>query len=105
MPETTSEVRHEPSEGRFVLAEDGAEAELRYRQRADRLILIHTGVPDALGGRGIGGRLVRAAVAYAREAHLTVVPWCPFARKWIADHPAEVEGVAVDWDTLPPPED
>src|SRR4051794_7500207 len=84
-----SDVRHDAGASRFVLEEDGIEAELLYRTRADRLILIHTEVPEALGGRGIGARLVRAAVAYARAEQLTIVPWCPFARRWLADHPHE----------------
>src|SRR6185436_11013469 len=84
---------------RLVLEEDGVEAELIYRKRAGRMILIHTEVPDALGGRGIGGRLVRAALARARAENLTLVPWCPFARRWLTDHPDESDGVSIDWDT------
>ena len=99
------EVRNDIAGSRFVINEQGVEAELVYRQRARRLVLIHTEVPDALGGRGIGGRLVRAALDYARGEQLTVVPWCPFARRWLAEHAAETDGVSIDWDTLPPPED
>jgi predicted GNAT family acetyltransferase len=96
-----ADVRHDAGGSRFVLEADGFAAELLYRTRADRLILIHTEVPDELGGHGIGGRLVRAAVAYARADHLTIVPWCPFARRWLTDHPDQVEGVTIDWDSLP----
>ncbi len=32
---------------------------------ANRLVLVHTGVPEEWGGHGIGGRLVRAALAHA----------------------------------------
>jgi predicted GNAT family acetyltransferase len=86
---------------RFVFEEDGLEAELVYRERADRLILIHTEVPHELGGRGIGRQLVRAALAHARAEQLTIVPWCPFARQWLTQHPSDAEGVTIDWDTLP----
>jgi predicted GNAT family acetyltransferase len=103
MSDAPTEVRNDTATNRFVVAEDGAEAELRYRKRAGRLILIHTDVPDALGGRGIGGRLVRAAIADAQAEHLTIVPWCPFARQWLTDHPTEAQAVPIDWDTLPPP--
>ncbi|MBO0715083.1 MAG: N-acetyltransferase [Acidimicrobiales bacterium] len=102
MPDATADVRHDSGASRFVIEEGDAESELRYRRRADRLILTHTGVPDALSGRGIGGRLVRAARDHARAEHLTIVPWCPFARRWLADHAGEAEDVSVDWDTLPP---
>ena len=53
---------------RFRYAEDGVEAELVYRATPGRLTLVHTGVPEALGGRGIGGRLVRAALERANDA-------------------------------------
>jgi predicted GNAT family acetyltransferase len=94
-----AEVRDDTGDGRLVLDVDGFEAELIYRQQADRLFLIHTGVPDPIGGRGLAARLVRAAIAKARAGHLTLVPWCPYARRWLLDHPGEVEGVPIDWDT------
>jgi predicted GNAT family acetyltransferase len=100
--EPTSEVRNDTAGSRFVIVVDGIEAELVYRQHGQRIILIHTGVPDALEGHGIGGRLVRAALAHARAEQLTIVPWCPFARRWLREHAAEAEGVSIDWDTLPP---
>jgi predicted GNAT family acetyltransferase len=97
-----ADVRDDTEGSRFVVEKGGVVAELLYGKRAGRLILIHTGVPETLAGQGIGGRLVRAALAQARAEHLTIVPWCPFARRWLADHPAEAEGVSIDWDPLPP---
>jgi predicted GNAT family acetyltransferase len=91
-----------PAENRFVVEADGAVAELLYRAQGDRLYLIHTEVPEALGGRGLGGRLVRAALERAEREHLTVVPWCPFARRWLKEHPDAAAGVALDFTTLPP---
>ena len=49
MPDTT-DVIDEPASHRFRYSEDGIDAQLIYRADADRLILIHTEVPDALGG-------------------------------------------------------
>ena len=97
------EVVDATDEHRFVVhGEGGLEAELTYRVEGDRLELIHTGVPEEWGGRGMGGRLVRAALRRARTEHLTVVPWCPFARHWLRRHPDEGADVAIDWDTPPP---
>ena len=76
---------------RFELDIDGHVAELVYRRYADRLVLVHTGVPEALEGRGVGGLLVRAAIERAVQQGLTVVPQCPFARRWLERHP-EVAG-------------
>jgi len=82
---------------RYVFAEDGAEAELVYELDGNRLILIHTEVPEALGGRGLGGQLVQAAVERAAAEGLTVVPWCPYARSWLAKHPDVATTVTIDW--------
>ena len=84
---------------RFELRVGGALAELIYRRRADRLILVHTEVPDELGGRGIGGQLVQAALAKAASEDLTVVPLCPFARGWLERHPEAANGIRIDWDS------
>lgn len=98
----TLQVLDVPAEERFVVRADGAEAQLLYRVKGDRFFLIHTEVPDALSGRGIGGRLVRAAVRRAESDHLTIVPWCPFARRWLKEHPDETSGITVDFKTPPP---
>jgi hypothetical protein len=60
------------------------------------MVLVHTGVPGALEGRGVGGLLVRAAVGYAAGEGLTVVPACPFARAWLQRHPDVAALVPID---------
>jgi predicted GNAT family acetyltransferase len=82
---------------RFELAAGGHVAELIYRRRADRLVLVHTGVPEALGGHGIGGQLVTAAVRRAAAEGLTVVPLCSYARAWLRSHPDVAGTVPIDW--------
>lgn len=82
---------------RFLLIVDGIETELVYKVKGERLVLIHTGVPDQLGGRGLGGILVGAAISRAQRDGLTVVPDCPFARRWLEGHPEIAELVAIDW--------
>lgn len=94
-------VRDDPAKHRFLVQVDDMRAELVYDTRPGRLVLVHTEVPESLGGRGIGGRLVRAAVERAAAEGLTVVPWCPFARRWLIDHPDVASTVAIDWDTPP----
>ena len=44
------------------------------------IIIDHTGVPEALGGQGVGVRLVEAGIALARERRLKIMPLCPFAK-------------------------
>ena len=90
-------VRDDQGDGRFVIEADGHEAELVYEVDGDRLVLIHTGVPDELGGRGLGGVLVKAALARAGTEGLTIVPNCEFARGWLRKHPDEIGTVPIEW--------
>jgi predicted GNAT family acetyltransferase len=82
---------------RFLLAQEGHEAELIYRVNGDRLVLVHTEVPEFFRGQGIGARLVQAAVDRASESGETIVPLCPYARKWLQDHADVASTVTIDW--------
>ena len=84
-------------ESRFELRVDGLLAELPYRRNGNRLVLIHTEVPEELEGRGLGGALVTAAVNRAAREGLTVVPLCPFARGWLQRHPDVAGRADIDW--------
>ena len=103
IPADDAPVVDDTAESRFVIREGGDEAELIYARQGDRLILVHTGVPEAWGGHGTGGRLVRAALARAKADDLTVVPWCPYARRWLQEHPDEASAVTIDWEAPRPP--
>ncbi len=63
------------------------EAFLDYRERPGSLRILHTDVPEAMAGGGIGGKLVKATLDYARERKLKVIPLCSFAVGWIKRHP------------------
>lgn len=84
-------------QSRFEIRIGDAVAFLTYRRRADRLVLVHTEVPEELGGHGIGGALTQAATAKAAAEGLTVVPLCPFARSWLERHPDAAASVSIDW--------
>jgi predicted GNAT family acetyltransferase len=84
-------------ESRFETTIDGLLSHLSYRRADDRLVLVHTEVPTELEGRGIGGELVRAAVDTVVRDRLTVVPLCPFARRWLERHPDVAATVDIDW--------
>jgi predicted GNAT family acetyltransferase len=86
----------------LLFQKDGQVAHLDYREDGGRLTLIHTEVPDGLGGHGIGGLLVRAGVARAVRDNLTIVPWCSYARKWLQDHPDVASAASIDWEMAPP---
>ena len=56
-------------------------AELVYTiPAADKIILEHTEVDDALKGQNIGQQLVHAAVKFARQTNIKIIPVCSFAK-------------------------
>ena len=81
------QIKHDPASGRFSTQVDAHGAELRYRRLDGRLLIDHTGVPQAIGGRGVAGELVRAALDYARAENLRVVPLCSYSAEYVRRHP------------------
>ena len=85
------------SQARFEFRIGDLVAELKYHRNGNRFVLLHTEVPAELEGRGIGGRLVGAAIDHAARQGLTVVPLCPFARAWLERHADEAAKATIDW--------
>ena len=89
------------AEGQFAVSMDGTTATLEYKLHGDRLHLLHTEVPEAFRGQGVGGRLIEAALAKARAGHITIAPWCPYARRWLEEHPDQISDVTLDFKARP----
>lgn len=70
------------AKGAFIIkGETSRLAEMTYSKAGEHLIIIdHTEVSDALRGKGAGKQLVAAAVTFARENNLKIIPLCPFAK-------------------------
>lgn len=81
------EVRHAAAQSRFSALVDGVECELDYRRTGNTMVITHTGVPEAVGGRGIAGTLTRAALEWARAEGLKVSPQCSYAAVFFRRHP------------------
>src|SRR5262249_42320819 len=71
---------------RFELHADGNVAFLNYNLWPSVMELVHTEVPKALEGRGIGGKLATAALESARVRGLKVKATCPFVTSYIQRH-------------------
>jgi len=76
--------------GVFYIERDGEEIGVMHYTLAGpgKMIIDHTEVNEEYEGRGLGLRLVKAGVAYARENHLKILPLCPFAKKMFDITPA-----------------
>ncbi len=83
-----SEVRDNPAASRFEMASGGAVAFVGYERAGDdRLALLHTEVPEALSGQGVGSKLVRGVLDALRAEGAKVVPRCEFVAAYVARHP------------------
>lgn len=83
----TPDVHHDSDARRLHTRVEGHEAELRYSLRDGRMVIDHTGVPDVIGGRGIAGLLVKAALDLARARGWRVVPACSYSAAYVQRHP------------------
>lgn len=79
--------REDGARGRYTATVDGHEAEMTYSRTSPRLVIIdHTGVPDALRGRGVGQALALHAVEQARAGGWKILPLCPFFKAQAMRH-------------------
>jgi uncharacterized protein len=82
------QVTDNPDRERFEIRADGELAGyLQYHIKDGNIALIHTETDRRFRGHGVAGQLIQASLDSARERHLGVLPYCPFALKWVAEHP------------------
>lgn len=81
------EVHHNAQVERFEIRLDEHLAVLEYQLDGEDLYFTHTGVPPALEGQGVGSRLARAGLEYAKEKAYRVIPLCSFIDAYIRRHP------------------
>jgi predicted GNAT family acetyltransferase len=62
-------------------------AALDYEMDGNVMVFTHTGVPQPLEGQGIGSRLVKAGLEYARQHSYKVETVCEFTEVYIRRHP------------------
>ncbi len=83
-----SEVKDNPATCRFEMRSGGAVASVEYRRAGGgRIALLHTEVPEALSGRGVGSKLVRGVLDALRAEGAKVVPRCEFVAAYMERHP------------------
>lgn len=78
------EIQHIDNEtkGFFKAVENEKEAgRMTYSQAGEsKFIIDHTEVNPEFNGKGVGKKMVLAAVEYARNNNLKIIPLCPFAK-------------------------
>ncbi|SIR61789.1 GNAT family N-acetyltransferase [Williamsia sterculiae] len=102
MNDETVDVRDRPEEQRYVLTTIESRAAVIGEEiytdltpaagRAQR-VLIHTGVDDAYGGRGLASVLVQRVLDDVIDQGRDIVPICPYVVRWLSRHPEYADHV------------
>ncbi|MEJ7709072.1 MAG: GNAT family N-acetyltransferase [Pyrinomonadaceae bacterium] len=80
-------IQHNEAGKRFETRVGGQLAFVEYQMSGKTTIAFtHTEVPQGFEGRGIGSKLVHAALEHARGRSLKVVPLCPFVAAYVQRH-------------------
>jgi len=78
---------HDAARCRFYTQVDGQLCVLDYTLRGLTMTITHTGVPAAVGGRGIAAQLMSTALDAARRQGWRVLPVCSYACAYMRRHP------------------
>ncbi len=80
------EVRHNPEASRFEIALGDKIAHADYHLSGIIMTIFHVYTPPEYRGKGIAAKVTKFALDYARENNLKVIPQCPYAHSYIAEH-------------------
>lgn len=84
----STSVSRQDSPDRFeITVEEGVAGFTQFLDRGERRIFFHTEIGEEFGGRGLAGTVVEEAVTATRAEGKTVVPVCPYVKKWLTKHP------------------
>ena len=86
----------ESHKGRYEAVVEGVPdaAELTLSKLSEQTIIVdHTGVPDALRGKGLARALAERVIADARAKGQKIVPLCPFLRAYALKRKQELADV------------
>ena len=90
------ELIHDEENRQFRMEIEGFIALVDYHIQDNVWVLTHTKVPQELGGRGIGTRLVQMVLDALDEKNIQVIPQCPFIAAFIEKRPKYQHMVQVD---------
>jgi len=87
-------VIHENEDKRFVINLEGNEVYVEYTMTGSEINLYHTFTDPALRGKGLAAQVVRAALEFAKENNLKVIPTCSYVHAFITKNKEYQELVA-----------
>jgi uncharacterized protein len=82
------QVADNPEQERYEIRADGELAGfVQYHLRDGVIAFLHTEIDPRFRGHGVAGRLAQSSLEAARAGHLGVLPYCPYVRRFITEHP------------------
>jgi uncharacterized protein len=91
----TNTVKDNPSERRYEINLNGELAGYcTYQRRPGMLVFTHTEIEARFRGRGIGSRLIGAALMDAERRGLKVLPRCEFVQDFIRLRPDPIQSAS-----------
>jgi predicted GNAT family acetyltransferase len=91
------EVVNNEAADRFEASVAGKTALLTYKRTPREIVFSHAEVPAELEGHGLGSKVVRTSLEFARQHGLKVVPLCPFVVWYIQQHQEYAELVSPEY--------
>jgi predicted GNAT family acetyltransferase len=80
-------VANVPQRHRYEITTDGEPAGFTvYTDQGDQRIFYHTEIDDRFAGRGLGSKLIVAALADTRASNKRAVAVCPFVARYVKTH-------------------
>lgn len=90
-------VADNPDKARYEIHADGELAGfIDYQLSHNDIAFNHTETCERFRGKGVASYLVQASLDLTRKRGLEVLPFCPFVRSWIADHPDYLDLVPAE---------
>ncbi|NJN17258.1 MAG: N-acetyltransferase [Oscillochloris sp.] len=86
MTNDESSIVYDEAGNRFSYSSDQGTGVLKFRRDYTRIYFLHTEVSEGLRGQGVGAKLAKAGLEFARANKLRVIAQCPFVRKYIMEH-------------------
>lgn len=83
MPDLNYNVENNEAEMQFEIEDGGEKAYLTYKFHKKNIAFMHTVVPEALMGKGMGSALAIAAFDYAKSHKKLVMVYCPFVASFL----------------------
>jgi uncharacterized protein len=91
------QVADNPEQAQFEIRADGELVGfVQFRLRDGVIAFLHAETDPPFRSHGVGGTLIQSSLDSARERHLAVLPYCPFVRSWITEHPDYADLVPDD---------